>query len=42
LIEPENVDKRRAEVGLGPLANYAERFDFTWDVEKHKEKVKKM
>ena len=42
LIDPENVDERRAEVGLGSLADYVGRFDFIWDVEKHKERVKKI
>lgn len=27
----DNVDKRRAEVGLGPLAEYAKNFDMVWD-----------
>ena len=36
LIDPENVDKRRAEVGLGPLADYVGHWDMTWDIEKHK------
>lgn len=32
--EPEYVDKRRAEVGLGPLSVYLnERFDIEWNVE---------
>ena len=42
LIDPENVDVKRSEVGLGPLADYVGRFGFTWDLEKHKERVKKM
>lgn len=42
LIDPENVDKRRAEVGLGPLADYVGRWDLTWDIEKHKERVAKI
>ncbi len=37
--DPENVDKRREEVGLGPLNDYAQRYDFTWDVEVHKKKL---
>jgi hypothetical protein len=31
LDDPENVDKRRAEVGLGPLADYVRRWNITWD-----------
>lgn len=29
----DNVDKRRASVGLGPLAEYAKRFGITWDAD---------
>jgi hypothetical protein len=42
LIDPENVDKRRAEVGLDPLANYIQIWDLTWNVEKHKERTAKI
>ena len=41
LIDPENVDKRRAEVGLGTISEYVAIWDMTWDVEKHKERTKK-
>lgn len=42
LIEPENVDKRRAEVGLGTLADYITNWDMTWDIDKHKERTAKI
>ncbi len=42
LIDPENVDKRRAEVGLGPLSDYINHWNMTWDIEKHKERTKKI
>jgi hypothetical protein len=42
LIDPENVDKRRAEVGLGTLADYVGHWDMTWNIEKHKEQTKKV
>lgn len=33
ILDPEHVDKRRAEIGLGPLKPYLkERFDIDWDV----------
>ena len=38
IIDPENVDKRRAEVGLKPMSEYLESWNLKWDVEKHKEK----
>lgn len=36
LEDPDNVDKRRAEVGLQSLADYASRWQITWDVEQYK------
>ncbi len=40
--DPKNVDKRRAEVGLGTLADYISNWDITWDVEQHIAKTKKI
>lgn len=42
LIDPENVDNRRAKVGLGPISGYVSNWNMTWDVEKHKERMVKM
>ena len=42
LIDPENVDIRRSEVGLGTLSDYVSRWNITWDVEKHKERTIKI
>ena len=36
LSDPDNVDKRRAEVGLEPLAEYAQRWQIKWDVVQYK------
>ena len=36
LTDPENVDKRRASVGLQPLAEYVKRWDIIWDIEAYK------
>lgn len=36
LFDPENVDKRRAEVGLQPLADYVTHWQIKWDVEQYK------
>lgn len=33
--DPHNVDKVRAEVGLGPIQQYADNWDFTFDPDKH-------
>lgn len=37
LEDPDNVDKRRAEVGLQPLAEYVALWNLTWDVEAYKQ-----
>lgn len=39
LIDPEHVDDRRKEVGLGLLENYASRWRVVWDVEAYKVKL---
>ena len=36
LEDPDNVDKKRAEVGLPPLANYVSHWQMKWDVEQYK------
>lgn len=36
LIDPDNVDKRRKEVGLPPLSEYVKRWGIEWNVEEHK------
>lgn len=35
IINPEQVDERRAKVGLGPIAEYAAYFDIVWNLEEH-------
>lgn len=39
LEDPEHVDERRAEVGLGPLNDYTQNWNFNWDVEAHKKRI---
>lgn len=39
MIDPDNVDKRRAEVGLGTIAEYASYFDLEWDLEEYKKNL---
>ncbi|HEX8332155.1 MAG TPA: DUF6624 domain-containing protein [Segetibacter sp.] len=39
LEDPDNVDKRRAEVGLGTLATYLQNFGITWDLESYKKQL---
>jgi hypothetical protein len=36
LEDPDNVDKRRAEVGLQPLSEYVANWNIVWDVEQYK------
>jgi hypothetical protein len=42
LMEPEKVNERRAEVGLGPIEDYINNWDMTWDLEKHKQRTKEL
>lgn len=42
IIEPEKVNERRAEAGLGPIEDYVKSMGITWDIEKHKERTKKI
>jgi hypothetical protein len=42
LEDPDNVDKRRAEVGLGTLAEYVNRWQIKWDVEQYKKDLPKL
>lgn len=40
LSDPDNVDVRRANVGLPPLADYLKNWGISWDVEKYKQEHK--
>lgn len=42
IIDPEKVNERRAEVGLEPIEDYVKHVGITWDLEKHKERTKKI
>lgn len=39
LEDPDNVDKRRADVGLEPLADYVKRWGMEWNVEDYKKEL---
>jgi len=39
LIDPDNVNERRASVGLGPLEEYIAHWNLEWDVEAYKKKL---
>jgi hypothetical protein len=39
LIDPENVDKRRKEVGLPPLSEYVKQWGIEWDVDEYKKRT---
>ena len=40
VYDPKNIDKRRAEIGLGPIAEYLKnRFDFEWNLEEQLERT---
>ena len=36
LKDPDNVDKRRSQMGLGPLSDYVKNWDINWNVEEYK------
>ncbi len=42
LEDPDNVDKRRAQVGLQPLAEYVSQWQIKWDVEQYKKDLPKV
>jgi len=39
IIDPDNVDNRRAEVGLKTIAEYIQYWNLTWDVEEFKKRM---
>ena len=39
LEDPDNVDRRRAEMGLGPLADYLKEYGITWDPAVYKKEL---
>ncbi|MCX6213523.1 DUF6624 domain-containing protein [Spirosoma sp.] len=39
LEDPDNVDRRRAEVGLGPLADYVKQWGIKWNVDEYKKQL---
>lgn len=42
LEDPDNVDKRRADVGLSPLADYVRNWQISWDVAAYKKDLPKI
>ena len=42
LEDPDNVDKRRAKVGLQPLADYVSHWQIKWDIEQYKKDLPKL
>jgi hypothetical protein len=42
LEDPDNVDKRRAEVGLGPLSEYVNHWQIKWDLDQYKKDLPKL
>ena len=39
LLDPDNVDKRRADVGLETIQNYVSRWKIIWNIEEYKKKL---
>ena len=42
MIDPDNVDKRRATVGLEPLSEYLNQWHIKWDVEQYKKDLPRL
>lgn len=42
MIDPDNVDKRREEVGLGTMAEYAAKMNIEWNLETYKKELPEM
>ncbi|MFC0345088.1 DUF6624 domain-containing protein [Epilithonimonas hispanica] len=42
VIDPDNVDKRRIEVGLGSMSDYVKNWNLIWDVEKYKSDLREL
>ena len=42
LEDPDNVDKRRQQVGLGPIKDYVSEWGIIWDVEEYKKFLKSL
>lgn len=36
ILDPDNIDKKRAEVGLSSISEYLLKFKLTWDLEQYK------
>jgi hypothetical protein len=41
LEDPDNVDKRRASVGLEPMAEYLKSWQIIWNIEQYKKDLPK-
>lgn len=39
LEDPDNVDVRRAKVGLGPISDYVKRWGITWNLDEYKKEL---
>jgi hypothetical protein len=39
LVDPDNVDQRRAKVGLGTIQGYISNWGMTWNIEEYKKKL---
>lgn len=37
--DPDNLDKRRSEMNLGPINEYVSMWDINWDLEEYKQKL---
>jgi hypothetical protein len=42
LVDPDNIDKRRSEVGLNSYQEYVSTWGLTWDIEEYKRSLLEM
>jgi hypothetical protein len=42
MVDPDNVDKRRADMGLGSLAEYVSQWNIKWDVKQYKKDLPRL
>jgi hypothetical protein len=42
LVKPHQINKRRAKMGLGSLEKYIGHWKLTWDIDRHKQRIKQL
>jgi hypothetical protein len=37
--DPDNLDKRRKEIGLSPMSEYVKKWEIVWNLDEYKQKL---